>query len=254
MLPRITTELGTVSQLDDRPNDTGGLTAAELKAKFDKDSGVIKNFLNNTLIPYLESTSGAGSVGIKTITGLSASEVQSALEQIMEAMQGITQGAVPDASITLAKLAGDVTAANLGGASSTHTHKAADITEGSFSINQIPNITTAKLADAVITTAKLAAAVVTAEKIAANAVQSAHISQGAVTNIKIAEGAVNSSKIAAGGVATSNLADGSVTETKLKNITYSSIGLNGNQVRTITVGTDAPSGGSDGDIYIQYEG
>ena len=69
MIPRVTDELGTVSTLDDRPNDTGGLTAAELKAKFDADAGALKDYVNDVLIPFLEGTSAAASIGIATISG-----------------------------------------------------------------------------------------------------------------------------------------------------------------------------------------
>ena len=40
-----------ISALDDEPNDVGGLTAAELKAKFDEGGEAIKRYLNDTLIP-----------------------------------------------------------------------------------------------------------------------------------------------------------------------------------------------------------
>ena len=40
-----------ISALDDEPNDVGGLTAAELKAKFDEGGEAIKKYLNETLIP-----------------------------------------------------------------------------------------------------------------------------------------------------------------------------------------------------------
>lgn len=46
---------------------------------------------------------------------------------------------------------------------------------------------------------------------------------------------------------------GTITETQLADdIPYTKFGLTADQVRTITYGTEAPSGGSDGDIYIQY--
>lgn len=42
-----------ISQLDDLPNDVGGLTADELKAEFDKPGTEIKSYINDTLIPEL---------------------------------------------------------------------------------------------------------------------------------------------------------------------------------------------------------
>lgn len=44
-------EMGIISALDDEPNDVGGLTAAELKAKFDEAGLSIQKYINETLIP-----------------------------------------------------------------------------------------------------------------------------------------------------------------------------------------------------------
>lgn len=44
-------EMGIISALDDEPNDVGGLTAAELKAKFDEAGVSIQKYINETLIP-----------------------------------------------------------------------------------------------------------------------------------------------------------------------------------------------------------
>lgn len=46
-------DLNIIQALDDEPNDVGGLSSAELKAKFDEGPNKIKNFLNNSLIPEL---------------------------------------------------------------------------------------------------------------------------------------------------------------------------------------------------------
>lgn len=206
-LPRVPNTLGTISKLDDRPNDTGGLTAAELKAKFDKDSETLKKFLNNTLIPYLESASAAAQLGIKTIPGFSAADIQTALEQIVKAMQDVTQGSVTDGSITLAKLAADVTAAALGGAAASHTHGAADVNSGVLDIARIPALTGDKLPDGIVTNGKLGAAAVTSEKLAALAVLAAHIAQGAVTGQKIAGKTITAANIADGTISLDKMAN-----------------------------------------------
>lgn len=200
MIPRVTDELGTVSTLDDRPNDTGGLTAAELKAKFDADAVTLKDYLNDVLIPFLEGVSAAASLGITTIPGFSADNIQTALEQIVQAMQDVTQGSVADGSITLAKLAAEVTAIALGGAAASHTHGAGDIASGTLEASRIPVLDGTKLGTGSVGTAQLGAAVVTAEKLAALAVLAQHIANGAVTTQKIAAGAVTAEKIADGAV------------------------------------------------------
>ena len=44
-------DLNIIQKLDDEPNDVGGLTSAELKAKFDESGNIIKTYINETLIP-----------------------------------------------------------------------------------------------------------------------------------------------------------------------------------------------------------
>ena len=255
MIPRVTDELGTVSTLDDRPNDTSGLTAAELKAKFDADSGTLKTYLNDVFIPFLESTAAAASLGITTIPGFSAGNIQTALEQIVQAMQDVTQGSVTDGSITLAKLAAEVTAVALGGAAASHTHGAGDINSGVLDAARLPVLDGTKLGAGSVGTAQLGAAVVTTDKLAALSVLATHIAQGAVTAQKIAPGAVTAEKIAAGAIITALLAPNAVTAEKLANdIPYTKFGLAADQVRHVYAGTTEPGAelGSDGDIYLMY--
>ena len=274
--PRITDGLGTVSTLDDRPNDTSGLTASELKAKFDKDPETLKAYINDIFIPYLESTAAAAQIGISTITGLSAETVQAAFEQIMDTMQNISQGAVPNGSITLAKLAADVLAILngkqpltadlpvLSGVSMDDKIPIQDVSDSSAAAislytlwDQLQRNTTGnktgvvrspgtnKFSVGTVQTSDLGAAVVTGEKLAVGAVQAAHIAKDAVTAQKLAAASVNTDKIAPGSVTTEKLADG---------IPYTKFGIAANQVRTIYVGATEPSAGfgADGDIYLQY--
>lgn len=44
-------DMDIIAALDDQPNDVGGLTAAELKAKFDEGGKAIQEYINSTLIP-----------------------------------------------------------------------------------------------------------------------------------------------------------------------------------------------------------
>lgn len=56
VIPFLEDDLDNIQKLDDEPNDVGGLTAAELKAEFDKAGNTIKEYLNETLIPQLFDT------------------------------------------------------------------------------------------------------------------------------------------------------------------------------------------------------
>ena len=46
--------MAIIAALDDEPNDVGGLTSAELKAKFDEGGKALQTYMNETLIPALE--------------------------------------------------------------------------------------------------------------------------------------------------------------------------------------------------------
>ena len=55
-LTKLTTNLNNIQALHDRPNTADGLTADELKEKFDKAGNDIKSYINNTLTSELDST------------------------------------------------------------------------------------------------------------------------------------------------------------------------------------------------------
>ena len=52
-LPTFDDDVDNVQQLDDEPNDVGGLTAQQLKAVFDKTGADLATFLNDQLIPQV---------------------------------------------------------------------------------------------------------------------------------------------------------------------------------------------------------
>ena len=56
VIPQLTDDLDIIQKLDDEPNDVGGLTAAELKAKFDESGNTIKEYINDTLLPAISDT------------------------------------------------------------------------------------------------------------------------------------------------------------------------------------------------------
>ena len=53
-----TKDMNIIQQLNDEPNDRDGLTAGELKAKFDEGGLALKDYLNNTVKPYVEGMEG----------------------------------------------------------------------------------------------------------------------------------------------------------------------------------------------------
>lgn len=105
-LPAFETNLNIIQQLDDEPNDVGGLTAAELKAKFDEAGLTIQTWINETLLPAMI----AANLAFAKTTDIPAETVQAAIENIQEQLKQATVGAVPNGSVNYIKLATDVTA------------------------------------------------------------------------------------------------------------------------------------------------
>lgn len=81
---KLTKDMAIIQKLDDEPNDTGGLTAAQLKAKFDEPGETVKAWINETFIPEAE-----------------------------QALNGALLGQMPDGSVTADKLAFGVVNPNL---------------------------------------------------------------------------------------------------------------------------------------------
>ena len=204
---KITLDAVAANGVQSQPDKLTG-TAAQNKKVFDNLVTAVVRERFNALLDELTGTTAAEQLGITTIPGFSADNIQTALEEIVTAMQEITQGSVADRSITLAKLAAEVTAAALGGAAESHTHGAGDVSSGVLDEARIPALTGDKLPAGVITAEKLGAAAVTSEKIAALAVLATHLAQGAVTTQKLADKAVTSAKIANAAVGTTQLATG----------------------------------------------
>lgn len=68
-LNRLTEDVNVISKLDNYPPDDPGMTPDKLKSLFDKGSNIIKDYINNTLIPQLEEQLGKGCVSPGNGTG-----------------------------------------------------------------------------------------------------------------------------------------------------------------------------------------
>ena len=86
-----TDDLNIIAALDDEPNDVGGLSAAQLKAKFDEAVLTFQTYFNGTHIPELDADHLPYLYGAATT--------------IKETMEGLVVGVMPDDSVTPAKLA-----------------------------------------------------------------------------------------------------------------------------------------------------
>ena len=190
-------DMNIIAKLDDEPNDVGGLSADMLKAEFDKSGLLTKKFINETLIPEIESR-GASNSGITPIEGLDATNVQDAIVELNGKIVDAATGSIPENSITGAKLAdnavsegkiaaGAVTSAAIADKAVLDKHiasvSASKITGLSVDTASMADkaVTTAKLADKAVTTSKIATGAVTTDKLGANAVIAAKIADGAVS-------------------------------------------------------------------------
>ena len=61
-IPMFDDDMDIIAKLDDEPNAVGGLSAAELKAEFDRPGKTIQKYLNETLVPSLIGTVAEESV------------------------------------------------------------------------------------------------------------------------------------------------------------------------------------------------
>ena len=74
VIPDLDDDLDVIQKLDDEPNDVGGLTAAQLKAKFDEGPNAIKRYLNNELLPAISYTVAEADVRAEAEQGRVAAE------------------------------------------------------------------------------------------------------------------------------------------------------------------------------------
>lgn len=100
-ITKLEQDMAIIQKLDDEPNDVGGLTAAELKAKFDEAGETIKTYINEKLIP----STTAENIPFAETPEIPADTVQGAVEAVQKQLGEAVMGQVPDGSITPEKLA-----------------------------------------------------------------------------------------------------------------------------------------------------
>lgn len=250
LLTKLTDDLNIIALLDNEPNDVGGLSAEELKAKFDEGSLLIQKYINEVLIPELAGENGAANIGITTVPALTGAEtVQAALEAIERQMAEMTQGSVADGSIITQKLAdGAVTAEKM----------AADAV-GSEAIAALA-VLTAKLADKAVTAAKLADKAVIRRCIGDNAIGNAQLGEKCVGSSNVDDLAIPNRCLASGAVSEAKVASDARTQYWTLDVSTTWEGNAAPYTQTITatnmLATDrpkvyrvAPANVSDADTY-----
>jgi len=207
---------------------------SDMQYLFDSIKDQFNNFLSNEFTA--ENTSFSPTTAILSTT------VQAAIEFVYSELQGVTQGAVPDGSITSAKLAdGAVTSGKLGSlAVITAAIAAKAVTTAKL---DDAAVTTAKIADAAVTLAKMASGSVGTSQLANNCVTDGKLANNAVIEARIADGAVSGSKIATGAVGSTKIADGAVGSGKLASSAVTTEKINDSAVTTGKINNSAVTEG-----------
>lgn len=99
-IPKLDTDLSIIQKLDDYPNDIGGLSAAQLKAKFDEGVLAIQTYINEVLIPALI----ASQLPFAPSTAVNASTVQAAIENVQAQISSAVAGSIPNNTVGMEKL------------------------------------------------------------------------------------------------------------------------------------------------------
>lgn len=126
-ISRFNEDLDIIQKLDTYPNDTDGLSADELKERFDRAGNLLKTFLNEVLIPEL----AAENIPFTASTAVDAANIQKAIENVQKQISNVTLNMIPDRTVTRAKLAKslDDLLSSLSAASASHTSAIAELNE-----------------------------------------------------------------------------------------------------------------------------
>ncbi len=170
-LPKFENDIAYVSKLDDEPNDVGGLSADELKAVFDKAGLELQEYINEELIPRVESDIEAAALGIGGGGALSGE---------MLAPGTVTADKLANDSVTADKIVNTAVTSEKIANKAVNSEKIAD-----------SGILTVNLADKAVTREKIADEAVSADKIFPGAVGSRSLGPDSVTAEKILTGAVS---------------------------------------------------------------
>ena len=82
----------------------------------------------------------------------------------------------------------------------------------------------------------------------AGEIGSASIADNSITTAKISDNQITTAKIFANQITTSLISDNQITTAKIENDAVTAAKLE----RKFTISTSSPSGGNDGDIWLQY--
>lgn len=134
-IPLLTKALEIIQKLSDLPNATDGMTANQLKAKFDEAGLLIQEYINKELIPNIK----AENIPFTGTATINQDNIQDAIAWVYGQIQGAASGAIVDGSVTKEKLTAELLARTYGGRPwvSVNTPGAENNKKTDFPIGQI---------------------------------------------------------------------------------------------------------------------
>lgn len=110
-IPKFLQDLAVISKLSDLPNSNDGLTAAELKAKFDEAPLAVQKYINEIMIPAIV----ARKIPFAASAAINADNIQAAIELVQEQIAEVSSGTIANGTVTKEKLSAEVIARCFGG-------------------------------------------------------------------------------------------------------------------------------------------
>lgn len=134
-IPKMTNDLAVIQKLSDLPNSTEGLTADQLKAKFDEAALEIQKYINDKLIPAIV----AEKIPFVATSEINADNIDAAIREVQGQVKDASSGTIVNGSVTTEKLSAALLARVYGGRPwvSMNTPGSAQNTAADFPIGQI---------------------------------------------------------------------------------------------------------------------
>jgi hypothetical protein len=134
-IPRFAEDLAIIQKLSDLPNSTEGLTAAELKARFDKAGLLLQKFINEQLAPSIVSDK----IPFTATNEIKATNIYDAILNVHSQVRDAATGTIVNGSVTADKLSEELMERVYGGRPwvSIDTPDSADNVAAGFPIGQL---------------------------------------------------------------------------------------------------------------------
>lgn len=110
-IPKMTNDLAVIQKLSDLPNSTEGLTADQLKAKFDEAALEIQKYINDKLIPAIV----AAKIPFVATSEINADNIDAAIREVQGQVKDASSGTIVNGSVTTEKLSAALLARVYGG-------------------------------------------------------------------------------------------------------------------------------------------